>query len=101
MDVQVYPALNMLSRGARVSPSLSAQVACYGTHWIDGFNTTTRGQLTILANEPLPSTASQAVITAGTPKFNSSGSIQMPTVRDYRDWETCSCIVTGKHVAVS
>lgn len=88
LDVQVYPALNMLSRGSRVSPSFSAQVACYGTHWIDGFNTTTRGQLTILANEPLPATASQAVVTAGTPKFNSSGLVQMPALGDQLTWET-------------
>ncbi len=86
-DNQGYAALNMLSRGTRISPLLTGQIACYGTHWIEGFNTTTRGQLTIAANEPLASTASQAVITAGTPKYNSSGSIQMPTVGDQVVWE--------------
>lgn len=87
LDTQGIPALNMIVRGTRMTPLLTGQGACYGLHWIEGFNTTTRGQLTVLCNEPLPSTASQATITAGTPKFNSTGSIQMPNVGDQIVWE--------------
>lgn len=86
-DQALNPSLNVLTRGCRWTNSQTAQTACYGRHWEDSFLSTTVGNILILGNEPLPSTASQAVATAGTPKYNSAGGVQLPLVGDQVTWE--------------
>jgi len=86
-DSQAIAAVNCLSRGGRWTNSVAGQTAVYGRHWEDAFTTTTTGRLLIAMNEPLSATADQVTITAGTPKFTSVGTINMPTLGDQVVWE--------------
>lgn len=41
LNVPVFPQLNGYNKGIYAVPSLAAQTSCYGTHWVDGFITST------------------------------------------------------------
>jgi hypothetical protein len=86
-DVQAIQALDITPKGCEWTPSVIAQLSVYGRHCEDTFISKTNGRITFIANEPLVTTADQCVITSGTPKFNSAGSIQMPNIGDQVEWQ--------------
>lgn len=85
-DGQVFGANAMTAKGVRWTPTLSGQLAVYGTHWLDGFQSATVGFVTVAVNEPMSTTTAQCAITAGTPKFTSNGSAVLKTVGDQITW---------------
>jgi hypothetical protein len=87
-------SVNNNVQGCRWTLGTSGQVACYGFHWTDFFVSTISGRVLVLCNEPLSSTTSQCAVTAGTPAFNSNGSVAMPTLGDQITW-TCPYYVLG------
>lgn len=81
-DAPVLPMLNAIAKGVGCTTVLTAQTACYGTHFIDYFTSATVGRIGVLMNEKtssLPS-ASSYTITSGTPIFTSAGGLFMPTI---------------------
>lgn len=85
-DTAAIAALNFEFRGGRMTGSTTGQTAIYGTHWAEHFNSATTGMLRIHCNEPTSYTASQCAITAGTPKFTSTGIAKLITVGDQITW---------------
>ena len=79
--------LNTTFRGLRATSASTGSASVYGAHWMDVYTSTTAGRLVIYCNEPTSATASQAVITAGTPRYTSAGSVSMPTIGDQIVWE--------------
>lgn len=75
-------ASNMLVKGAKQTLANAGQTAIYGTHWQDSFVGNTSGYVAAIMNEPTVTSASQCAITAGTPRFTSTGQVSMPTVGD-------------------
>jgi hypothetical protein len=59
--------------------ALTAQTSVYGTHWRDGFTSTTAGRIAILMNEPTAQTASQVTLANGA-AFTSAGGLYMPVI---------------------
>ena len=86
-DSQAIAGVNCLIRGGRWTNSVTGQSSVYGRHWEDAFVSTTAGRLLIAMNEPLTATIDQVTITAGTPKFTSAGTVNMPTLGDQIVWE--------------
>jgi hypothetical protein len=86
-DSQAIAGVNCLIRGARWTNSVTGQTSVYGRHWEDAFTSTTAGRLLIAMNEPLTATLDQVTVTAGTPKFTSAGTVNMPTLGDQIVWE--------------
>ncbi|MGL5001638.1 MAG: hypothetical protein ACRDAM_01730, partial [Casimicrobium sp.] len=81
-DAPVTPMLNAIAKGIRCTHPLTAQTACYGTHWHDYFVSDTVGRIAILCNEKTaiePSASSYAVL-SGAPAFTSAGGLYMPTI---------------------
>ena len=62
-------------------------MAVYGTHLITLFSSTTSGFSEIVCNEPTALSAAQCFASAGTPQFNSSGSVLLTKVGDQVTWE--------------
>jgi hypothetical protein len=77
--VDVMPALNMVRKGMGGTGALTAQVSTYGTHWRDGFTSTTAGRIAILMNEPSSLTTSQVTLANGS-AFTSAGGLYMPVI---------------------
>jgi len=77
--VDVMASLNMVIKGMIGTGALTAQTSVYGTHWRDGFTSTTAGRLAILMNEPTALTASQVSIANGA-NFTSTGGLYMPVI---------------------
>ena len=77
--VDVMAILNMTRKGMGGTGALTAQVSVYGTHWSDGFTSTTVGKIAVLMNEPTALTSSQVALTNGS-AFTSAGGLYMPTV---------------------
>ena len=85
-DTSVISGNNLTARGCRWINTTTGQNAVYGRHWEDAFTSTTAGRLVISCNEPTATTADQCAITAGTPKFTSTGNVSMPTIGDQVTW---------------
>lgn len=77
--VDVMAILNHQRKGMGGTGALTAQTAVYGTHWFDGFTSTTAGRLAILMNEPTALTTSQVSIANGA-NFTSTGGLYMPVI---------------------
>jgi hypothetical protein len=81
-DNNAYAGKNQTNKGCRWSSSNSGQSAVYGSHWEHAWTSTTAGRYVLKCNEPTTESAAQFTITAGTPKFTSTGNIVMPTLGD-------------------
>lgn len=77
--VDVMAAINMERKGMGGTGALTAQTSVYGTHWRDGFTSTTAGRIAILMNEPTAETASQVTLSGGS-AFTSTGGLYMPVI---------------------
>lgn len=77
--VDVMAVLNMTRRGMGGTGALTAQTSVYGTHWLDGFTSTTAGRIAILMNEPTALTTSQVTLSGGS-AFTSTGGLYMPVI---------------------
>jgi hypothetical protein len=83
-DAPVTPMLNAQIKAIGASHAVTAQTACYGTHWFDIFTSATVGRIGLLMNEKTtvePSNSSYS-ITNGNPKFTSAGGLFMPVIGD-------------------
>lgn len=78
-DAPVTPMLNVSQAGLGMTHAMSAQTACYGSHWFDGHTSTTAGRIGLLMNEPTTETASQVALTGGA-AFTAAGGLYMPTI---------------------
>lgn len=85
--VDVMAVLNMTRRGMGGTGSLTVQTSVYGTHWRDGFTSTTAGRIAILMNEPTSLTTSQVTLSGGS-AFTSTGGLYMPTIGHTAEFET-------------
>lgn len=88
-DSQVNIAVNSTIRGGRFTNSTTGQAAVYGTHWQDGFVSTTAGRLVIACNEPTADTSSQCSFTLNTAAgsgFTSAGNVSMTQLTDVVEW---------------
>jgi hypothetical protein len=83
-DAPITPMLNTITKGIGCTHPLTAQTACYGSHFLDMFTSATVGQIAILCNEKtsLEPSASSYTVLAGTPKFTSAGGLYMPVIGD-------------------
>lgn len=79
---QNITACEALCRGCGWRYNLAGGSAVYGRHWEDVFYSNSSGEINLLCNEPLTSTADQAEITAGAPAFTSTGRIAFSAVGD-------------------
>jgi len=86
-DSSVTYSCNTVMKSVGYTSTAAGQTAVYGTHWKSRFISATAGALEVLCNEPTAKTAAQCVITAGSPKFNSSGSVLMTVVGQQVVWE--------------
>ena len=77
--VDVMACLNMKRKGMGGTGALTAQTSVYGTHWRDGFTSTTVGRIAILMNEPTADTAAQVALANGA-NFTSAGGLYMPAI---------------------
>lgn len=77
--VDVMAVLNMKRKGMGGTGALTAQTSVYGTHWRDGFTSTTAGSIAILMNEPTADTTSQVTLANGA-NFTSTGGLYMPVI---------------------
>lgn len=77
--VDVMAVLNMNRKGMGGTGALTAQTSVYGTHWRDGFTSTTAGRIAILMNEPTALTSSQVSLANGS-AFTSAGGLYMPVI---------------------
>ncbi len=83
-DAPVTPMLNCLVKAVGCTHAVTAQTACYGTHFIDVFTSATVGRILLLCNEKTaiePSASTYAVV-AGNPAFTSAGGLYMPLIGD-------------------
>lgn len=85
-DLTPIACLAVTPKGCKWSPSPTGQSAVYGRHCEDSFGGDTKGRISFVGNEALSSTVDQISITAGTPRFNSGGGVQMPTIGDQVTW---------------
>lgn len=85
--VDVLACLNMQRKGMGGTGALTAQTSIYGTHWRDGFTSTTAGRIAILMNEPSSLTTSQVTLTNGA-AFTSAGGLYMPVIGHQVVFET-------------
>jgi hypothetical protein len=88
-DSQFTTAVNATVRGGRYTNSVTGQNSVYGTHWQDGFTSTTAGRLVIACNEPTGDTTSQCSFTLDTALgsgFTSAGSVSMTQLTDMVEW---------------
>lgn len=85
--VDVMACLNMKRKGMGGTGALTAQTSVYGTHWRDGFTSTTVGRIAILMNEPTADTVAQVTLTGGA-AFTSAGGLYMPTIGQTATFET-------------
>jgi len=81
-DTNAFSGVNQINKGCRWTNSATGQNAVYASHWEDIFPSLTAGRIVAKLNEPTDASADQCAITAGTPKFTSTGNIVMPTFGD-------------------
>lgn len=86
-DTSVMAGLNATIKGSALIGAATGQVSVYGSHWQDFFTSLTAGKVEVSCNEPTTDSAAQCAVTAGTPKFNSGGSVVLTTVGDQVTWE--------------
>lgn len=86
-DTSVVEGLNAVIKNAMLTAATTGQVSVYGTHWLTRFTSTTAGFAEIVCNEPTSASEAQCAATAGTPQFNSSGSVLLTKVGDQVTWE--------------
>lgn len=77
--VDVMACLNQVRKGMGGTGALTAQTSVYGTHWRDGFTSTTAGRIAILMNEPTSATTAQVTLASGA-NFTSAGGLYMPVI---------------------
>lgn len=98
-----------VARGIQQPTPLSAS-GVTGTHWVDGFSSTTVGYIMVLGAEPTTASASQCQATlSATSGFTGTGSVAMPALNDEVIWEQpyfaightgfSSLVVTGTNTA--
>lgn len=85
-DAPVTPMLNTIAKGIATTHPLTAQTACYGTHFIDMFTSATAGRIALLMNETTVLTTAQVTLTNGS-KFTSAGGLYMPTIGMVAEFE--------------
>ena len=85
--VDVMAVLNMKRKGMGGTGALTAQTSVYGTHWRDGFTSTTAGRIAILMNEPTALTTAQVTLSGGA-AFTSAGGLYMPVIGHQAIFET-------------
>ena len=90
--VGVMAVLNYKVKGMGGTGALTAQTSVYGTHWRDGFTSTTAGRIAILMNEPNSLTMDQVTLTGGA-AFTSAGGLYMPTIGQTATFETPEYII--------
>jgi hypothetical protein len=78
-DAPVTPMLNVSQAGLGMTHAMTAQTACYGSHWFDSHTSTTAGRIGVLMNEPTTDTAAQVALTGGA-AFTAAGRLYMPTI---------------------
>lgn len=86
-DTTVMAGLNAIEKNVQLTGATTGQVSVYGTHWKTRFTSTTAGFTEIVCNEPTALSAAQCFASAGTPQFNSSGSVLLTKVGDQVTWE--------------
>lgn len=80
---------NMTFRGGRHTFAAAGTSAVYGTHWIDAFQSTTAGIITVLCNEPTTDTTAQCTATLSSASgsgFTATGSVSMKSLTDVVEW---------------
>jgi hypothetical protein len=77
----------MIRKGMGGTGALTAQTSVYGTHWRDGFTSTTAGRIAILMNEPTALSAAQVTLMGGA-AFTSAGGLYMPVIGQTATFET-------------
>lgn len=77
--VDVMAILGHQRKGMGGTGALTAQTSVYGTHWRDGFTSTTAGRIAILMNETTVATTSQVTLANGS-AFTSAGGLYMPVI---------------------
>jgi hypothetical protein len=88
-DTSAILANGATVRGGRYTNSVVGQSSVYGTHWQDGFVSTTAGRLVISCNEPTSSTTNQCTFTLNTALgsgFSSAGNVSMTQLTDTVEW---------------
>lgn len=85
--VDVMLALNLTRQGMGGTGALTAQTAVYGSHWRDGFTSTTAGRIAILMNETTVETSSQVTLGSGA-NFTAVGGLYMPVIATTVTFET-------------
>jgi hypothetical protein len=85
-DTSVMAGLNAVIKGSALLGATTGQVSVYGTHWKDFFTSATAGKVEVSCNEPTGASAAQCAVTAGTPRFNSGGSVLLSSVGDQVTW---------------
>lgn len=93
-DAQNMIASSITPKGCRWTNGAAPQALTYNRVWEDAFTGTTTGRIVIACNEAFGAQANEAVITAGTPLFNSAGAVIMRTVGDQVTW-TCPYFILG------
>jgi len=100
---------NAIVRGIQQPIPLSA-AGVTGTHWLDGFSSTTVGYIMVVGAEPTTASTSQCQTTlSATSGFTGNGSVAMPTLNDEVIWTQpffslghtgfSSLVVTGVNTA--
>jgi hypothetical protein len=81
----VTASVNTLAKGIRsASNSVTGQLAIYGSHWFDLFDSDLQGRVWLAFNEPTVFSADQyeAVLLGAGAGFTSAGNISMPNIND-------------------
>ena len=86
-DTSTVAALNATIKNAGLSAATTGQVSVYGSHWLTRFTAATGGFAEITCNEPTAASAGQCQAVAGSPQFNSSGSVLLTKIGDEVIWE--------------
>lgn len=84
-DAPVISMLNTRLKGVGATPSLTAQVAVYGTHFYDVFTSATAGRIALAMNEATALTADQVLLSGGA-AFTSAGGLFMPLVGQFAEF---------------
>jgi hypothetical protein len=84
--------LNSKQLNCQFTAPLTAQTACYGTHWLSQHTSSTVGRLCILMNESTAQTTSYITLGSGA-AFTSAGSLYMPVIGQYATFETPDWII--------
>ena len=92
-------AVDTQSRGTVMDLGTTVQNTVYGSHWRDGFISSTTGAIQLLMNEPISSTAAQCWVSAGSPVFSATGLLVFRALGDQVTWE-CPWNILG-HTAIS